>query len=102
MARRILGRAVGGAKAVVPALGEVVFRFFDERSVERPRELDEHTVAIHMEPTRQLDHVAGVTDALETAVVGRVGAPTRHATDVKLPIFGVESSAMDARAEVAD
>ena len=69
MARRILGRAVAGTEAVVPALGEMVLRLFDERPVERLRELDEHAVAMDVEPPRQLHRIAGVADALETAVV---------------------------------
>src|SRR5205823_8908860 len=102
MARGILARAVAGTEAVVPALGEVVLRLFDERPVERLRELDEYAVAMHVKPARQLDRLAGVADALETAVGGGVGAPTRHAADVKLPVPGVESSAVDAGAEIAD
>src|SRR5262249_14518527 len=102
VARGKLGRAVSGTVAVVPALGEVVGRLFDELPVERLRELDEHAVAMHVGPARQLDRLAGITDTLETAVGSGVGAPARHAADVQLPVPGVEPSAVDARAEVTD
>src|SRR5579871_3866828 len=94
----ILARAVAAAVTIVPALGKVRFGLSDECSLKRLGELDEHAVLVHMEPARQLDRSAGVANALETAIVGGISAPTRHATDVKLPILGVEASAVDAGA----
>ena len=79
----------------------MVLCLFDDPPVERLRELDEHAVAVHVEPARQLDRIAGVADALKTAVGDGVGAPAQHAADVKLPGLGVESSAVDAGIEVA-
>src|SRR5581483_7250496 len=55
-----------------------------------------------MEPAWQLNRIAGIANALEAAILDRVRAPTRHAADIKLPIFGVESSAVDTGTKVAD
>src|SRR4249920_2968743 len=56
---------------------------------------------MHMPGRRKLNLAAGKAHSLEAAVVGRVRSPARHPRDVKLAVPGIETSAMNARAELA-
>ncbi len=53
-----------------------------------------------MKGRRQLNRTARVAHALEAAVVGRVATPALHAADIELAVGRIESTAMNARAEL--
>src|SRR5262245_58032334 len=94
MTRRQFRRAIAGAIAIIPALGEMTGGQPGDVSVERLGEAHQNAVLVDVERHRKPDRGSAVANALEAAVIRSVSAPTSHARNIELAILGVELAAM--------
>ena len=99
---RQLGRAVAGAVAIVPGLGEMPFRLARRCSRSSGRENVSSTpFSWAWKASRKLDRLAGVAHALKAAVGRGVGAPAGHPGDIELAVPGIEPAPVDTREKIA-
>ena len=97
---RILWRSVRAAETIVPSLGKMSIGILRNLLLQRFGKGHAYTVLVRMEADGKLCIGAGVADALETTIVGRIGSPARHAGDIKLSINRIEPAAMNSRCKL--
>src|SRR5207237_4252769 len=83
-------RAVLRSVAIVPLLDAVAARVLGRFLVERLSEGKRESVAVGVPLHRHVERFAGVTNALEAAVLERAGLPAGAANDVDMAVARIE------------
>src|SRR5260370_18271078 len=86
-------RAVSGAVAVIPCLGELAARLTGRRPLDGQSERNANAILINVEAARKLDGLAGIANALHATVRDAISPPATHAASITLTVSGVEPAA---------
>src|SRR5437667_6114535 len=76
--------------AIVPLFDAVATGLLGGFLVERLSESERESVAVNVPGDRHIERLAGVTDALKTAVLKRAGLPPGAADDIKMAVARIE------------